>query len=99
MLKDGFTPEEIAAAKSGWLQSRQVNRSQDGGLAGSLNNYLSLDRTMMWDEELEKKVAALTPEQITKAMNRFIKVDKISIIKAGDFKKAKEKAAAGGGTK
>ena len=31
--KDGFTADEIAAAKSGWLQGRQVSRSQDGELA------------------------------------------------------------------
>ncbi len=27
--KDGFTADEVAAAKSGWLQSQQVSRSQD----------------------------------------------------------------------
>ena len=28
-LKDGFTEDEVKAAKSGWLQSRQVSRAQD----------------------------------------------------------------------
>jgi zinc protease len=95
MLKDGFTAEELAAAKSGYLQGQQVNRSQDGGLAGTLSNNLFLNRTMTWADDFEKKIAALTPEEVKAAMNKYLKADKISIIKAGDFKKAKEKAAAG----
>ena len=55
MLKDGFTAEEVAAAKSGYLQSRQVTRAQDNELAGRLNNYLFLDRTLDWDADLEPR--------------------------------------------
>ena len=86
-LKDGFTAEEVAAAKSGYLQSRQVNRSQDAGLSRTLASYLFLGRTFGWDAELEKKVAALTPEQIAAAMRRNIDPSKLTIIKAGDFEK------------
>jgi zinc protease len=87
MAKDGFTAEEIAAAKSGWLQSRQVSRAQDNELASRLNNYLFLGRTLTWDEELERKVAALTPEQINAAMRKYIDPSKLIIIKSGDFAK------------
>ena len=31
-LKEGFTSDELAAAKKGWLQSRNVQRSQDVAL-------------------------------------------------------------------
>ena len=31
-LKDGFTEQEIAEAKKGWLQERSMSRSQDGSL-------------------------------------------------------------------
>ena len=88
MLKDGFTAEEVAAGKSGWLQSRQVSRAQDNELAGRLNNYLFLGRTLAWDAELEEKIKALTPEQISAAMRKHIDPAKITIIKAGDFAKA-----------
>ena len=91
MLKEGFTAEEIAGAKSGFLQSRQVTRAQDAALAGRLANYLFLNRTLAWDEEFEKKIAALTPEQIVAAMRRHIDPNKITIIKAGDFAKAAAK--------
>lgn len=89
VVTEGFTAEEIAAAKSGWSQSRTVSRAQDGGLAGTLNHYLFINRNLLWDEELEKKVMALTPEQINSAMKKHISMEKMSIIKAGDFAKAK----------
>jgi zinc protease len=87
MLKDGFTAEEVAAAKSGWLQSRQVSRAQDNELASRLNNYLFIGRTLAWDEELERKVAALTPEQINAAMRKYIDPSRLVIVKSGDFAK------------
>lgn len=89
----GFTAEEISAAKSGWSQSRTVTRAQDGSLANTLNNYLFIKRNLFWDEEMEKKVMALTPEQINAAMKKYIKYESMNIVKAGDFEKAKAKTA------
>lgn len=88
VAKDGFTAEEVEAAKSGWLQSREVSRAQDGALAAKLNSYLFLDRDMNYDAELEKKIAALTPAQINKAMKKHLDLNKMVMIKAGDFEKA-----------
>ena len=85
MLKDGFASVEVAAAKTGYLQSRQVSRAQDNELASRLNNFLFLDRTLQWDAELENKIKALTPDQITGAMRRHIDPKRITILKAGDF--------------
>ncbi|MDQ2656105.1 MAG: insulinase family protein, partial [Bacteroidota bacterium] len=89
VITEGFTAEEIAAAKSGWSQSRTVSRAQDAGLAGTLNHYLFINRDLQWDESVEKRVAELTPEQINSAMKKYISMDKINIIKAGDFSKGK----------
>ncbi len=88
MRKDGFTAEELEAAKSGYLQNRGMSRSDDRSLSGTLNNYLQLDRTMMWDAELEKKIMALTPEQINAAMKKYVDPSKFVYVKAGDFEKA-----------
>ena len=87
-LKDGFTGEEIEAAKKGWLQSRQVSRAQDRELVGRLGSQRFHDRTMAFDAEMDKKVEALTADQIVEAIRRHLKVDEISIVKSGDFKKA-----------
>ena len=91
LMKDGFTAEEVMTAKSGWLQSRQLSRAQDRELSGRLNSYLFLNRTIAWDADLEAKIKGLTVEQINEAMRKYITPDKISIIKAGDFAKAKAK--------
>ena len=87
-LKDGFTADEVAAAKSGWLQSRTVNRNSDGSIAGSLASHDYEGRTMAWDADLEAKVAALTPAQIKEAMARHLDPAAWVIVKAGDFKAA-----------
>ena len=87
-IKDGFTADEISAAKSGWLQSRKVDRSEDSALASTLATRDYDDRTMAYDADLEKKVEALTPAQIQESLARNFDVASLSIVKAGDFKKA-----------
>jgi zinc protease len=94
LMKDGFTAQEIEQAKKGYLQGRQLSRAQDRELSSRLNNYLYLNRTIAWDAELESKIQALTPEQINSAMRKYLTPDNITIIKAGDFAKSKEKAKA-----
>lgn len=91
MITEGFTAEELEAAKSGWLQGQTVSRSQDNRLAGSLNSNLYYDRTMAWDKALEEKVMNMSVEQINAAMKKNIDPTKITIIKAGDFAKVKAK--------
>ena len=87
---DGFTSEEIEAAKSGWLQGQQVNRAQDGSLSRTLNSYLQLDRTMEWDADMEARLQALTPEQINAVMAKYLDPEQMVIVKAGDFAKSRE---------
>ena len=88
ILDKGFTDEEIAEAKKGWLQSRNVSRANDRELARTLAGREYLGRTLKWDETLEAKVKALTNAQILAAMKKFIDPSKISMVQAGDFKKA-----------
>ncbi|MEO8073268.1 MAG: pitrilysin family protein, partial [Acidobacteriota bacterium] len=89
---EGFTAEEVEAAKSGFLQSRQLARAQDRELAGKLNNYLFLDRTIAFDQAFEEQIKNLTPAQVNAVMKKYITPDSITIIKAGDFAKSKAKA-------
>ena len=93
VIKEGFTAEEVTAAKSGWLQGRTVTRAQDRSLVGTLNNYLFIKRDLSWDASLEKRVEQLTVDQINAAMKKYLKPESINIVKAGDFAKAKAKAA------
>jgi zinc protease len=90
VLKEGFTAEEIAGAKSGYLQSQQVNRAQDSGVVRRLASYRYLNRTYAWDADFEKKISALTAEQVTAAMRKYLDFSKMTIVKAGDFAKIKQ---------
>jgi zinc protease len=82
---EGFTAQEVESGKKGLLQSRQLARSSDAGVASRLVSYLVLGRTFAWDEELERRIAALTPQAVAEAMRRRIDAAKLSFIKAGDF--------------
>jgi zinc protease len=93
ILDKGFTDDEIAEAKKGWLQSRKVSRATDRELAQTLARREFLERTLAWDDTFENKVNALTNEPIQAAMKKFIDPKKISIVQAGDFEKAKKATA------
>jgi zinc protease len=43
---------------------------------------------MAFDAELDKKVLALTPEQVNAAFKKYIDTAQMSFYRAGDFKKA-----------
>lgn len=90
LLKDGFTDEEVIAAKSGLLQGRKVSRSQDGELAGSLNANLRLDRTMQFAKRYEQQIENLSAEDINKVMRKYLTVEAFAIIKAGDLSKVEK---------
>jgi len=87
VITEGFTQEELDAAKSGWLQSRTVRRSQDGALVNALGNNLRVDRTLEWDKKLEEKIKNLTLSDINGAMKKHIDPKKMVYVKAGDFAK------------
>jgi len=88
LLKDGFTQQEVDAGRTGWTQSQQVGRSDDRALAQLLGVRDFDNRTMSWDDELQNRVMSLTPDDIRAALRKHLDVTKMSVIKAGDFKKA-----------
>jgi len=90
LLKDGFTDEEVTAAKSGLLQGRKVSRSQDRELAGSLNSNIRLDRTMAFGKKYEQQIEKLSADDINKVMRKYLSVEAFAIIKAGDMSKVEK---------
>jgi len=87
LIKDGFTEDEIASAKSGLLQGKRVGRSQDRELVGKLNTNLYYDRTMQFDKKYEEQLNNLTAEDVHKVVKKYIKLKDFSILKGGDFSK------------
>jgi zinc protease len=88
ILREGYTPAEIDAAKKSWLQSRQVSRANDSELVTRLGSHRYWGRTMADDSRLEAQVAALTPESVRTAMQKHIDLARMSFVRAGDFAKA-----------
>jgi len=87
-LKDGFTDEEIKAAKAGWLQAAQVSRGQEAELAGLLVFNAEIGRKLSFQTALEKRISSLTPQEIVEALRRHIDPARNTLIRAGDFKAA-----------
>jgi zinc protease len=88
ILKDGVTADELEKAKKTWLDARVMDRGNESHLAGKLESEEHWGRTLQWDEQLEAKVAALTPQQVNDALKRHLDPASLSIVKGGDFKKA-----------
>jgi zinc protease len=89
-IEEGFTAEELDAARGGWIQGQSVSRSQDRELVGQLANNLRTDRTMEWSQELEDKIMSLSVEDVNKAIAKHIDVEKMIYVRAGDFEKVKK---------
>src|SRR6266853_305252 len=84
-LAEGFSEDEVEAGKKGLLQARQLARSSDGTVASRLASYLVLGRTFAWEEEQERRIAAMTPKAVTEALRRYVDPARLSVVKAGDF--------------
>ena len=89
ILQSGFSAEEVEKAKGAYLQRRKLARGNDSQLSQQLSTALYLGRTMGFDEALEAKIAALTPEQVNAAVRRVLDPSKMAIVLVGDFAKAK----------
>jgi zinc protease len=94
-LKDGATEKELAEAKSGLLQGWAISRTQDPSLAGLLAAHLKLGRTMAFTADREAKVKAVTLDQINGVIRKYLDVDHLVQIYAGDFAHSGKTAAAG----
>jgi zinc protease len=81
----GFGKEELEDGRKSWLQAREISRTQDGALAGRLSGYLDLGRTMAFDAELDRRVQALSVEQVNAAFRKYLDPSQLSAVKAGDF--------------
>ena len=54
---------------------------------------------MEWDASVDSKVKALTAADVNAAFRKYIDLAKISIVKAGDFAKAKSAGPGASGSK
>ena len=94
-VKDGFTAEELAGAKSGIMQQRLQARTDDANLASSWTEFLYRGKTYAWSAEFERKMNAVTLAQLNAAFRKAIDPSTLSVAMAGDQEKANTANVAG----
>jgi zinc protease len=85
-LKDGIEAKELEDGKKGFLENMKTHRGSDSALAGALARGLQLGRTYAFQAEQEKKIQALTVEQVNAAVRKHFDPKKLITVRAGDFK-------------
>jgi zinc protease len=91
LLNDGITAEELEAAKAGYLQEQQVQRTEDRAIAQTLEAYAFIGRDMNFVAEYEDKISKLTIEEVNAALKKHIDPQRLFIVQAGDFKAEQSK--------
>jgi len=87
-LAAGFTETEVAEGKKAYLDARAVSRAQDAALTSARASREEEGRTLLWDQQVEQQIRALTAAQVNAAFRRHIDPEALSIVKAGDFQAA-----------
>jgi len=85
LLRDGLSTDELANAKKGYLEALKMNRANDLALSGLLSNLRHLGRTMAYEADFERKLAALTPDQVLAALKSHLDPNHLIVVTAGDF--------------
>ena len=85
-LSKGPATKELSDGKKAYLEAQKVSRTGDAGIAGQITTNLELGRTFAHTSDLEKRIAALTTDDIRSAFCKYIHPQKLIIIRAGDFK-------------
>jgi zinc protease len=88
LLKDGVTGDELDDAKKGYLENQKVDRADDAQLVSVLASTLEAERTMSYYSKLESQIGDLTKENVDKVLNKWLSLDRLAIVEAGDFAKA-----------
>jgi zinc protease len=86
-LANGPSLDELLDAQKAYLEAQKVSRTADASIAGQIVSNLHLGRSFAYAGEQDKRIAALTPEDVKLAFRKFIDPRKLVIIRAGDFKK------------
>lgn len=88
--RDGFTEKELTLAREGLLKSREQERSDDLTLASALAGQLEFGRTMAFEQGVEHGLQGLSAADVGATLRRYVDLGRLSVVKAGDFKKAKK---------
>jgi len=87
LRNSGFGKDEVRDAEDGLLQQRALARSDDAIVAAVWLSYLDLDRSFAFSRKMDDAIRALTPEQLTETVRRYLDPAKMTVVVAGDAHK------------
>lgn len=89
LLAGELTSEEFEAQKRSFLDQRAVRRAGDAALTQQIASLENADRTFAFVQDLETKIRALTKADFDTVIRRYLKLDSLSTVLAGDAARLK----------
>jgi zinc protease len=89
IMKEGFSADEVAKAKTAWLQERQAGRASDRNVAGTWAGLMHANRTFAFSQKYDDAVANVTAEQVNATFRTHIDLTKMTFVRALDQSKLK----------
>ncbi len=87
LLREGVAGPELDDAKKGYAQQVEVQLANDSMVAMQLAQGLFLDRTLKFNDDQQKKIEALKAQDVPATLGKYVKPQKLVLIRAGDFSK------------
>ena len=91
VLREGFSDQDVAAAKQAVLAQRRLARTQDRTIAAALARQGYLGRTFAFSAKVDADIAAVSTDAVNAALRKYVKPEAFAYTYAGDF--AKQAAA------
>jgi len=85
-LEQGPSQTELDDAKKAYLEAQKVGRTGDQALTAQIIANMQIGRKFSYVSEIEKRIEALSPEDVRAAFRKYVDPKKLVIVRAGDFK-------------
>lgn len=86
-LKDGFTQEELTANKKSYANIQTTMLGLENTLINHVNNKLLFNESLENYDTLNTKIQNLKLDEVNAALRKYISLDRMSSVYAGDFNK------------
>ncbi|MBU8883166.1 insulinase family protein [Kaistella sp. DKR-2] len=86
-LKDGFTADELVSNKKSYANIQQTSLGMDNTLISLVNKKLQYGVSLDEYDALNAKIQALKLDEVNAALKKYVSLDKVTSVYAGDFNK------------
>ncbi|HEY1192955.1 MAG TPA: insulinase family protein, partial [Flavobacterium sp.] len=86
-VKDGITAEELENKKTNLIGSFKVGMSTTNGMARTILSFIERGLEPNYIDQYPKDIDKATLQQVNDAIKKYIKLDKMIIIKSGSLDK------------